>query len=123
MKDEKSENVLIHCPACECECLVLRKPRYDGFTKVGEDRMCTGCGHRLPDDTPAAESPKVPAVFDADDRTPVPELFRNDERGRLCRYCRHYTVNPFRQWCAEHRRDVEATESCDRFSARTDEPS
>ncbi len=111
---------LVRCPACGNECFVLRKPRYEGFTKVGEDRVCAGCGHTLDQET-EAERPAAPQVFSDADRPTVPDVFREDARGRLCRYCRHYVVNPFRQWCAEHEREVEATETCERFTPRDPE--
>ena len=117
MNPRESKGGLIRCPACGNECLALHKPRYAGFARVGEDCICTGCGHVLSGGS-APIRPEAPTLFDEEDRAPVPEVFRDEERGRLCRYCRHYVVNPFRQWCAEHEREVEATESCDRFSPR-----
>ncbi|MCX6997796.1 MAG: hypothetical protein NTV49_12090, partial [Kiritimatiellaeota bacterium] len=64
---------------------------------------------------------KPVSLFTAADRSPELKLFAAGEISRLCRFCTHYIVNPFRQWCAHHRRDVEATDSCDRFMARAPE--
>lgn len=107
------------CPACGREALLIRKPLYEGFRKVGESVSCSACGHAFTaEELPAARKPSQPAVFTEADRTRIADPFAKDERGRLCRYCRHYTVNPFRQWCGLHRRETEATDACPRFEAR-----
>lgn len=112
-------SVEIQCPACGREALLVRSPRFEGFKRTGEDLSCSACGHVFAseDDVPFREN-KVPSIFTDEDRSVTPDLFKNDPRGRLCRYCRHYVVNPFRQWCGLHRREVEATETCNRFAAR-----
>jgi len=98
---------------------LIRKPLYEGFRKVGESVTCSACGHALtPEELPAGRRPSKPAVFTEADRTRIADPFAGDERGRLCRYCRHYTVNPFRQWCGLHRRETEATDTCPRFEVR-----
>jgi len=107
------------CPACGREVLLLRKPVYDGFRKTGESLTCSACGHVFADsELTAAGGPSRPRVFTDADRTRAPDPFAADERGRLCRYCRNYTVNPFRQWCGRHRREVAATDTCPQFEAR-----
>ncbi len=116
MGTEKKGGGLVRCPACKQECFVLVQPRYEGFRRVGEERACSGCGAVI-EATAVRRAPPPPALFGEEDRTPLPDVFRDDERGRLCRYCAHYVVNPFRQWCALHRRDVEATETCPQFKA------
>jgi hypothetical protein len=45
-------------------------------------------------------------------------LFAEEERGRMCRYCREYVVNPFLQRCGLHRCEVEATDTCPRFEPK-----
>jgi hypothetical protein len=55
------------------------------------------------------------AVFTDADRSADVDVFEENEAGHLCRYCVHYVVNPFMQWCALHKREVEATDTCDRF--------
>jgi hypothetical protein len=74
------------------------------------------------DEKPAApkvfadnEKPKAPSVFSADEKPVAPEVFQEGEKGRFCRYCRHYVVNPFAQRCSRHRRLVEATDTCPQF--------
>ena len=44
------------------------------------------------------------------------EIFRSTEKGRNCRHCRHYVVNPFIQRCGLHRCEVQAADPCGDFS-------
>ncbi|MBU4459678.1 MAG: hypothetical protein KJ579_03840 [Verrucomicrobia bacterium] len=109
----------IHCPGCGRDSLLLRAPRYEGFTRVGEDLSCAACGHSFAseDEVPFREEKKV-SVFTEADRSVVVDVFKDDPRGRLCRYCAHYVVNPFRQWCGLHRKEVEATQTCAKFTPK-----
>ena len=106
----------IQCPGCGRETLLLRSPVYTGLTRTGEELSCAGCGHVFADesDVPYVQMHK-PHVFSEDDRSAAVKVFEEHEAGRLCRYCRHYVINPFTQWCSRHRREVEATETCDQF--------
>jgi hypothetical protein len=108
------------CPACGRVSLLLRKPKYDGFTKVGEETTCATCGHVFADAEVPAAAPKQPDIF-ANDHSKKIELFLAGEAEKLCGHCVHYTVNPFRQWCARHRRDVEATDTCADYAPRPPE--
>jgi len=47
----------------------------------------------------------------------TPDIFAEDEKGRNCRYCKHYVVNPFTQRCGLHGRTVEATDTCEDFQS------
>lgn len=116
------------CPRCNRTVLVLRKPRFDGFTKVGEEMTCTVCGMVLDAPEPAEKTGHTDSR-DAVSRNRLssllgeklpdkPVLADDGTAGRLCRHCLHYTVNPFRQWCGLHRRDVEATDTCPKFTPR-----
>ena len=112
----------IHCPQCGEESLLLREPVYDGFEKAGEELKCSACGHVFESEAevPFKEKTEV-EIFDESDKSPPAEVFSEDEHGVLCRYCRHYVVNPFTQWCHVHRKEVQATDSCDEFEAQDDE--
>ena len=117
------------CPRCNRMVLALRKPIYDGFTKIGEAFTCTLCGQKLkPDANPAGDPSDITASEARLDRSRSqltsllgevlpdrPTLQDDGSASRLCRYCVHYTINPFRQWCGFHRRDVEATDTCGHF--------
>jgi rubredoxin len=107
----------VRCPGCGREVWVLRKPRYDGFKKTGEDRVCASCGFVFPEGDGEMRAPAKPVVFGDADRSAPVRAFEAGEADRLCRHCRYYVVNPFRQWCGIHRRDVEATDTCGRFEA------
>jgi hypothetical protein len=102
----------------------VRTPKYDGFRKIGETLKCASCGREFAGESevPFREKQKI-RVFDESDATPRVTVFREDEKGRCCRYCRHYVVNPFTQRCAVHRREVEATDACTEFSPRTESTS
>lgn len=120
----KGKPVEIVCSACGEETLLIREAEYDGFTKVGEKLSCSACGHRYDseDDVPFKGREKV-QVFSESDRPEDVSVFEEDENARLCRYCNHYVVNPFMQWCGFHRKEVEATDTCDKFEPRKEEDS
>ena len=88
-----------------------------GFQKTGERLTCTACGceYASEEDVPFKMKEKEPAVFTEDDRSAPVEVFDEGENTRLCRYCAHYIINPFTQFCAIHKKEVQATDSCDRF--------
>lgn len=115
----RAMNAEIHCPGCGRESLLMRKPKYDGFKRVGEELTCAACGYAFAAEAevPFKQARKI-AIFTDDDKPRVVDVFKDDPRHRLCRYCLHYVVNPFRQWCGLHRRDVQATDTCDRFKTR-----
>ncbi|MCF7837681.1 MAG: hypothetical protein K9N49_03540 [Candidatus Marinimicrobia bacterium] len=103
------------CARCGPESLLLCEPLYEGFTKVGEQWRCTRCGATYTD-AAAPNRVSAPQPSLGPPPEPPPALFDTQTELRLCRYCRHYVVNPFRQWCARHQRDTEATDTCPRFS-------
>ena len=106
----------IVCTACGQETFVLKKPRYDGFTRVGDVFRCASCGHEFAseDEIPFREKEEL-AIFSQTDRLPKVDVFAQDEKGRNCRHCKHYVVNPFTQRCGLHDREIEATDSCSDF--------
>lgn len=107
------------CSACGEESFLKRVTKYDGFRKVGDVLKCSSCGHEFAsdDEAPAARKAR-PAIFDEDDAPRTIRVFRDDEKGRLCRYCRHFIVNPFTQRCGRHQKVVEATDVCGDFESR-----
>lgn len=115
-------SVEIQCPACGEEAFLLREPQYDGLKKTGEKLACSTCGKVFPteEDVPYKHRETI-SVFTEDDRSTDPDVFQEDEVA-FCRHCRHYIVNPFTQYCGVHRKEVEATETCNRFETRPDTP-
>lgn len=113
----------IQCRACGRESFLLRTPKYEGFKKVGEVLSCAACGHTYDgeDDVPYQGVRKV-TVFDPSEAPRDVKVFDDTEKGRFCRYCRHYLVNPFTQRCGLRRKEVEATDCCGDFSARPVKP-
>ena len=113
---QESKPVEIRCSACGKDTLLIRKPTYEGFTRVGEDLSCASCGHAYPDEASVPfKGRKVVKVFTEADRPKDVKVFREDEKGRICRYCKNYLINPFTQYCALHKREVEATDTCAQF--------
>lgn len=111
--------VEIACTACGADALLRREPRYEGFRKVGERLLCAACGHEYPSeaDVPFKQK-RAPSVFGAEDAPKTVRVFARDERGRNCRYCRHYVVNPFTQRCGLHHKEIQATDQCEDFDPK-----
>lgn len=109
--------VEIICSHCGEETLLHRESVYDGFTRSGEKLTCSACGFEYASESevPFKERPKEPVVFTEADRSKKIEMFDEGESRRLCRYCANYIVNPFTQFCALHRKEVQATDSCAQF--------
>ena len=109
----------IVCRACGKDTLIRRDPVYDGFRKTGERLLCASCGHVYAGE---ADVPfrieKRPSIFSDADKSRKVEVFRENEKGHTCRYCKHYLVNPFTQRCGVHFKEVQATDSCDDFEAK-----
>ncbi len=122
MTNRKSIEII--CPACGKESLLVRRPVYDGLKRTGETLHCAACGHAFAseEEVPYKEARSV-SLFTEEDRSSTPRVFDESEHRRLCRHCANYIVNPFTQWCAVHKKEVEATDSCDRFEEKKeDEP-
>jgi uncharacterized protein (DUF983 family) len=113
----------IICSACGHDSLLLRSPKYDGFTKIGETLACSSCGHEYEneDEVPFKEARQAPSIFSDADRTEKSVVFSGNDGRQLCRHCQNYVVNPFTQRCGLHMRAVEATDSCAEFMEKDDE--
>ena len=113
----------IICSSCGKDSLIRREPCYKGFKKVGERLFCAACGYEYPDENsvPYRGRKKV-TVFSDEDKSRTVDVFAEDEKGRNCRYCRHYVVNPFIQRCGLHHKEVQATDICDDFSRKPAPP-
>jgi hypothetical protein len=121
MQESFMKNVAINCSACGEEALLLREPVYEGFTRVGERLLCSACGHEFTDENEVPFKARQQAqVFSDSDRSADVKVFDDNEAGGICRHCANYTVNPFMQWCAFHRKEVEATDSCPQFEKRAE---
>jgi len=118
-------SVEIRCGECGAEAFLNREPVYEGFTKTGEALSCSACGFVFAseEDVPFKEKEAAPKIFTDADRSEKVEVFEKGENTRLCRYCAEYVVNPFMQFCSHHKKEVQATDSCDDFKPATpDEP-
>jgi hypothetical protein len=109
----------IVCSACGEETPVKRETVYDGFKKTGERFVCAACGHVYPSekDLPLKTGHK-PSIFGDDDAPRKVNVFGEEEKGRNCRCCKHYLVNPFTQRCGLHLKEVQATDHCADFDRK-----
>ncbi len=116
---ETNQNPEIICPACGRESLLKREPVYEGFRRAGVKLSCLSCGHVFGSEAEVPFKQKhAPSVFSREDAAAPVKIFKGGEAGRLCRHCADYVVNPFVQRCARRGKIVEATDSCEFFSAR-----
>ena len=122
MKGREPAKVELRCPACGQDAWLARKPRYDGFTKVGETLSCALCGHVFANEAEIPFKDNRPKVFSENDRPRPVKVFCEDEKGRMCRHCAEYVVNPFLQRCGLHRCEVEATDTCPHFRPKPPPP-
>ena len=123
MKGREPVKVELRCPACGRDSWLLRKPKYEGFTKTGEALTCALCGHEFASEAEIAfKDSRTPRVFSEADRPRPVKVFRADEQGKMCRYCAEYVVNPFLQRCGLHRCEVQATDTCPHFRPKPPPP-
>ena len=116
---ENRPSAAIQCIACGQESFLLREPKYDGFTRIGDHLKCAACGHEYDDEESVPFTHVEQAqVFSDADRSKDLEVFDESENKRLCLYCHFYLVNPFTQFCSHHKKEVEATDTCSQFKAK-----
>ena len=119
MKGREPAKVELRCPACGRDSWLLRKPRYEGFTKTGEALTCALCAHEFASEAEIDfKDSRTPRVFTENDRPRPVKVFREDEKGRMCRYCAEYVVNPFLQRCGLHQCEVQATDTCPHYTPK-----
>ena len=109
--------VEIICNRCGAEAFLTRESIYEGLSKTGETLRCSSCGaiFASEEDVPFKQKEQGPVVFTDADRSEVVDVFEEGEAGNLCHYCAHYVINPFMQFCSEHKKEVQATDSCSSF--------
>lgn len=116
MKKSDPNRVELHCPACGRDSWLKRQTKYDGFTAVGETLSCALCSHEfMSEDEINFKGSRTPQVFTEADRPRAVKVFDEEEKGKMCRYCVEYVINPFLQHCDLHRCEVEATDTCPHF--------
>lgn len=109
----------IICSHCGEDTIVRREPIYEGFKKTGDRIFCSSCGHEFPDANNVPYKKKSgPNIFTDADRPKKPDIFNEDEKGKNCRHCEHYVVNPFVQRCSLHMKEVQATDICFDFKKK-----
>ena len=116
-------SVEIRCKKCGADTLLRREAVYDGFVKTGERLFCSSCAYEYitEADVPFKIRSSEPQIFTEADRSAKVEVFDEGENRQLCRHCVNYVVNPFTQFCASHKKEVQATDSCEYFSERDGE--
>lgn len=109
--------VEIICTNCGADTLLKREAVYDGFTKISEKLTCSSCGFEYVSEAkvPFKQHKAEPKIFTDADRSAKIDVFDEKETECLCRYCVNYIVNPFTQYCALHKKEVQATDTCPQF--------
>ena len=112
--------VEINCTNCGVESFLHREALYKGLTKIGESLSCSACGYVYPNEDAVPFLNDIPqaTVFTDIDRSQKINIFSKTEAENLCRYCVNYIINPFTQFCALHKKEVQATDSCPQFIKR-----
>ncbi|MDP3980019.1 MAG: hypothetical protein Q8Q33_01255 [Chlamydiota bacterium] len=100
---------MILCPHCHQETPLKSRKIYQGLTPVGFEYSCGFCQHELAEKEIEWVEAQPLDVIDTSDA------------GRICQYCHHYVLNPFTQRCMIWHKDVNATDSCERFEKKTQE--
>lgn len=113
------KSIEIVCSACSADTIVRREPRYEGFKKVGEIFICSACGHQYASEAevPFKQKRQV-KVFSEADKSKTIDVFKGDPKGRNCRYCKNYIINPFTQICGITFKKVQATDTCADFEKK-----
>ena len=109
--------VEIICQNCKQETLLKREPIYNGFNKIGTKLICTGCNFIFVNEADIIfkKSETKKFIFTDEDISREEKIFDKNENSKLCRYCTYYIVNPFTQYCSSNRKEVQATDSCNKF--------
>jgi hypothetical protein len=117
-------SVEIICPHCGKETFLKREPVYEGFKKTGEKLSCSACGgvFSSEEEVPFKILAAAPQIFTEADRSKPVKVFGEGENRNICRYCANYVVNPFMQFCACHKKEVQATDSCSQFAPAGEKP-
>jgi len=122
MKAPDSRKVELCCPACGRDSWLKRQTKYDGFTAIGETLSCALCAHEFASEEEIDfKGLRTPQVFTEADRPRAVKVFDEAEKGKMCRYCADYVINPFLQRCSLHRCEVEATDTCPHFRPKPPE--
>ena len=96
----------ILCHHCGNESFLKTEKIYDGFTPVGEKKVCAFCKEEIASEEAAPLEEKKP------------EFLSDESKKDVCRFCKHYVLNPWTQKCVLRNEYVEALDSCDEFKAR-----
>jgi hypothetical protein len=104
----------------------------DGWRCLGEAVVCAFCQTPVAPPAPPG-SAQPPATGDASaarsraaaflnaDPVAAPE-FKDKQKGRFCKDCRHYFKHPFYSRCLYHERNVEPMDDCPDFAPRPADP-
>ena len=121
------------CAACGRESIAKAQNIMDGWRCIGEAVVCAFCkapvGAPLPRDAkPAAAGGTTPDAAAAaalgrlasflDTKPEAAPEFKDKDRGRFCKDCRHYFKHPFYSRCLFHDKPVEPMDDCDDFALR-----
>ncbi len=114
--------VEIICQNCGADTSLNREAIYGGFSKIGERLTCSSCGieYASEEEVPFKPETIAPVIFTEADRSTKVEIFDEGENKQICHYCANYIVNPFTQFCARHKKEIQSTDTCGLFVAAED---
>ena len=120
------------CAACGRESIAKTQTVMDGWRSLGEAIVCAFCKAPVtapvPRDANAANTGTAPNAASAaalnrlasflDTKPEAAPEFKDKDRGRFCKDCRHYFKHPFYSRCLCHDKPVEPMDDCDDFALR-----
>jgi len=117
----------IRCPHCGESSVAKRKPKMEGWTRVGDVLVCALCGAELgtPEEPEKnagnAAAQRLAALLGEAPATRV-TLAPGAEHRRFCRNCRSRVEHPFLLRCGRDGREVDPGDSCANFTPEEERP-
>ena len=121
------------CAECGRESIAKLQKVMDGWRCLGETVVCAFCkapvAPPVSGAAPSAAAGKAAAAVPEraaldrlasflDARPEARPTFKDKDKGRFCKDCRHYFKHPFYSHCLYHDRHVEPMDDCDDYAPR-----
>ena len=116
----------IDCPHCGNQTFAVKKAVMEGWNKVGDIFVCSGCGEKIGDaEDPGSasfdkksEASSALAGFLGVDKEKKKELSATEDEKHFCRDCAHLIPHPFLVRCDLHKKDVNPMDDCPDFKTK-----
>ncbi|MBN1865094.1 MAG: hypothetical protein JW808_09355 [Victivallales bacterium] len=117
----------VNCEACGASAFVVKKPRMDGWNKLGDEFVCSACGAKIADvlqteEKPREKSEKASSAllgFLGMEQEEKKEIVATEDEKHFCRDCGHLVRHPFLFRCDLHKKDVNPMDDCPDFIRRS----